>query len=385
MPNLRDLVLAVGCSAILGASAGYAQARNDDAVQRWREQQQQAFQEWKERQEQTLEKWKEAQEERMKEERETWERQEQALKTWKEAQKERDQRMGVLREQDRQIRETLEKREKLQPLIVKKTTTYDTQKKTFADTITEKKSYASLLDNPELAGLFARYSNLKGTAALPAARISSNVTNPQTLDDLLEKINEAIAELPQNYAEVMKSTQVKVYVAATAEELSKKCNTKSAGGCYISKENTVCVSTEFSLETYEETMPHELSHLLYEKLPRAVKRKLTKTIKSIVARPEVKSDVIKDQEGDVVSWKDGLTLPRYAMVKPYGASNSDEFLATYVADIYGEGGRKVAVVLKGDYRQDAVKALEAMKEAGFLGMAEEAYVTIGKALERAGR
>jgi hypothetical protein len=424
MPNLRELILAVGCTAILGASTVYAQARNDDSTQRWYEQKEQGAREWREQQEKNTREWRE--------------KQEQILTTWREAQEERTQKIRevqearkiqlreLLTEQTEQLRELnrkqseerrafsekraqqteefrksgnyagLESRTKsesepqeqkaeVKTSIIKKLTAYDLQRKAFADTITEKKNYASLLEKPELAGFFARYPNLKGTTALPATRINSSVTNPKTLDDILEKVTEAIAELPKNYAEVMKSTQVKIYVAATTEEMRQKCKIKSVGGCYIPEENTVCVSAEFSLETYTEIIPHELSHVLYEKLPEAAKQKLTKNIKSIVHRPEIKSDVIKDKNSFVKSWKDGLTLPRYACTDPYGASNANEFIAEYVEDIYNRGGRKLAVVLKGDYRQDAVKALEAMKEAGFLGTKEEAYVTLGKVFERAER
>ncbi len=331
MPNLRELILAIGCTAILGASAVYAQEGNDDPTRRWYEQKEQSNREWREQQEQITQEWRKKKEQSTRKWREE---QEQALRTWREAQEEhtrkireeQEERRTRLRElltkQTEQLRELnqkqseekraflekraqrteefrkegnyagyfgLERRTKSEseppeqkvetkPPIVKKPTAYDLQKKTFAktfsDTITEKKSYASLLEKPELAAFFAHYPNLKGTAALPVSRINSSVTNPKTLDDILEKVNEAIESLPQNYVELMKSTGVKIYVASTVEELGKKCK-KSAYGCYIPDDNMVCVSAKVSPGTYEETVPHELSHVFYEKLPEAVKQKLT--------------------------------------------------------------------------------------------------------------
>lgn len=247
------------------------------------------------------------------------------------------------------------------------------EKSIFASVVTTEKSYASLLDCSELAGFFSRYPHLRGTAALPASRIRTSVTEPKTLDDILGKINEAVENLPQNYAEMMKSTQIKVYISVSEEELSQKCRLKSTGGCYLPKEHTICVSAESGQDAYKETIPHELAHARYEKLPASTKKKLTKAIKPIVYRSEIQKDIVKDKDGYVTSWKDGLTLPRYALVTPRAASNVDEFLAENVEDLYAKKGRNITLILRGEYRQDAVKALEAMKEAGFLGTTEEAY------------
>ncbi len=405
MSSLRNLILAAGCTAILGTTAiTYAEDRTpfqelnqqrEESAREWQKKREQAVKELKEWKEESAREWQKKREQAVKELKEwkeesarEWQKQrEQAVKEWEEWRKkgnyaglERRTKSGV---EERKTES--EQKVEIKTPIVKKPKVLDTERKTFADTIAEKKSYASLLAQPELAAFFTRYPNLKGTDILPATRVTTNVTNPKTLDDILEKVDEVVGGLPKNYAEIMERTNVKVYVAATTEEMRQKCKIKSSGGCYIREENMVCISAEFDLRTYEETIPHELSHVVYEKIPEAVKQKLTKTIMPFISRKEIKSDLIKNGDGYVKSWKDGLTLPRYSCVHPYGASNPNEFVAEYVGDIYGRGGRKIAVVLKGDYRQDAVKALEAMKEAGFLGATEEAYVTIGKVLERAGR
>ncbi|MEK6845521.1 MAG: hypothetical protein AABY26_02075, partial [Nanoarchaeota archaeon] len=374
--------------------------KNEQNTREWREKQEQVLRTWREAQEEHTKQIREAQEERRTKLRELLTEQTEQLRELN--RKQSEEKRALLEKSAQQVEEFqqsgnyagLERRtksgaeerkteseQKIEIKIVKKPKALDAERKTFADTISKDKSYASLLGKPELAGLFSRYSNLKGTEALPAARITTSVTDPKTLDALLEKVNEAIEELPENYTEIMKSTKVKVYVAATTAELSQKCNQKSSGGCYLPEENRICVGADFGLETYKETMIHELSHVVYEKLPTQVKHKLRTVITAIISRPEIKKDVVKDKNGYVVSWKDGLTLPRYSFVKPHGASNANEFIAEYVEDIYSSrSGRKLAVVLRGDYRQDAILALETMKEAGFLGTKEEAYVTIGKVL-----
>lgn len=228
-------------------------------------------------------------------------------------------------------------------------------------------SYNALLNRPDFEPFFSQYPNL-----VRFTNVFTRQQDPEGINHALGRITEIVAALPQDYQNLL--PQLTLHLAYSTTDLEVTCDWELAGACY---EN----STVRFYSTESGTFIHELAHAKVGTLSQRQQRRLAAIIEPIVSLSEMQANVIRsnDQRHLVTNWVNSLdptipnldpATPNYVCTTSYCASNTSEFLAEYVSDIFfhnGAGIRSIVDHGNNDYRRMIVTAIDALVEYGLLG------------------
>ncbi|MFH0927890.1 MAG: hypothetical protein V1821_00265 [bacterium] len=237
------------------------------------------------------------------------------------------------------------------------------QKRRFAEQIRKSDSYANLLEDQGMRELFTEFPRLKDPF-FNQKKLKTSVDDPAVLSNVLHAIQKILVQLPGTYQGLFR--EVNTYVSRGENDLHALCAWESSAACYESGRDTIYIQVRPPGTVPASDITHELAHAAVSHLPVVQRGILMAQLMIPLASLDLQKDVVRDSGGHVKSWKDGKGGPRYACVRAYGATNSDEFLATYVEDALANNGQDIIKVLQGAYRNDAIRTLEALGAAGIL-------------------